>query len=88
MGSSKLSGPSSTKHKQLLMVVFKFLSVLMPILTSNTHVTVYLDCLKNIRKDPMNYRWKNLLTEDLTESGLYAYHIVIKNYLFRLRVRP
>ena len=60
----------------------------MPILTSNMHVTAYLDCLKNTHKDPMSNTWKNLLTEDLTESGLYIYYIVFKNYLIRLRVRP
>ena len=80
--------PEPDQAQTIIKVVLKFLSGLMPILTNNTHITAYLGRLWKTRRNPVKRRQKNLLTEDLRESALYAYHVVIKNYLFRLRVRP
>ena len=69
----------------IIKVVFKFLIILMPNLTNNTHVTAYLVCRRKTQRNPKIDRKKNLLTKDLIESGLYVFIINIKNYLIRLQ---
>ena len=66
-------GPEPNQTQTIIKVVFKFLTGLMPILTRNTHVTVYLEYLKQTRRDPMIKRWKNMLTEKFNNIHIRLY---------------
>ena len=77
--------PEPDQTQTIIKAVFKFLTILMPIITSNTHVTAYLKCRRKTRRSPKIDRKKNLLTKDLTELGLYVLISRITRLDFKVR---